>query len=63
MNIELIFRNHIKQKIDDAYNNTGWDNIQPDRDFENDSINLISKNGELTILLNMKHSTMETIEI
>lgn len=54
---------NIKRKIDDAYNNTGWDNIQPDRDYENDTINLISKDGNLTVLLNIKYSTIETIEI
>lgn len=61
MTIEEFYR--IKQKIDDAYNNTGCDNIYPDRDFENDTISLINKNGNLTVLLNIKYSVVETIEI
>jgi len=61
MSIEDFHR--LCEKINNAYDNAGFEDIRPDRDFENDMIAICSINGNISVEINIRLSTREIIQI
>ena len=53
----------LNRKVHTAYENSGYEDLSPDMNYEKDEITLTTINGELSVEVYIKLSCRETIKI